>query len=56
MDSEATFGIVNKAEVLGGLLNRDHVHKAGGVGSVCANFSVDFDKTLHDDSFCLARV
>ena len=53
---EATLGIVDKAEVLARLLDRDDVHVAGWVGWVGAHFAVDFDEALHDDRFGFAGV
>ncbi len=56
MDSEAAFGIIDQAEVLACLLDRNYVHEASGIGNVCADFAVDFDETLHHNGFGFARV
>ena len=56
MDGEAAFGIVDETEVLAGLLDRDHIHEASWIGSIGANFAIDFDKALHNDRFGLARI
>ena len=49
MKSEAALDVVEKAEVLAGLLNGDNVHEASGVGGVGANLAVDLDEALLDD-------
>jgi len=54
--SEAALGVVDKAEVLACLFDRDDVHEAGWVRRVGANLPVDFDKALHNDGLCFARV
>ena len=56
VDCEASLGIVNKAEIFASFLNRDYIHKASGIGNVCANFSIDFDEALHHNGFGFARV
>lgn len=56
VDGEATFGIVDEAEIFPGLLDGDHVHEAGRIGWVSANFAVDFDEALHDDCFGFAAI
>jgi len=56
MHSEAALGVVDKAEVLACLFDRDDVHKTGWVCRIGANLSVDFDKALHDDGFGFAGV
>ena len=56
MYGETALGIVDKAEVLACLLNRDHVHKAGWIGGVRADFTIDLDETLHDNGFGLAAI
>ena len=56
VDGEAALGIVDEAEILASFLDRDYIHKASGIGNVCANFSVDFDEALHHDGFGFARV
>lgn len=40
---EATFGVVDEAEMLASLFDGDDVHEAGGVGCVGADFAVHFD-------------
>lgn len=56
VDREAALGVVDQAEVLAGLLNRDDVHEAGGVGDVGADLAVDLDETLVHDGLGLAVV
>lgn len=56
VDCEAALGIVDKTEVLSGLLDRDDVHEAGRIGKVSANLAVYFDKALHEDRLGLAIV
>ena len=56
VDSEATFRVVDKAEVLAGLFDRDYVHEASRIGNVCANFTINFDEALHHDGFGFAGV
>lgn len=56
VDSEATLGIVDQTEVLSSLLNGDHVHEAGWIGDVGADFAIDLDQALHNDGFGFARV
>jgi len=43
VDGEATFDIVEKSEVLSRFFDRDDIHEAGRVGSVRADFAVDFN-------------
>ena len=45
--SKAALGVIDKAEVLAGLLNGDDIHEASRVGRVGADFAIDFDQTLH---------
>jgi hypothetical protein len=56
VDGEATFRIVDKAEVLAGLVDRDHVHVARRVGCVGSHLAIDLDETLHEDSHRLAAI
>jgi len=56
VDSEATLGVVDQAEVLASLLNGDDVHEAGRVGDIGADLAVDLDKALHHDGLGLAVV
>lgn len=56
VDGETALGIVDKAEVLAGLLDGDDIHEASWVGGISADLSVDLDKTLHDDGLGLASV
>lgn len=49
VDGETTLDIIEEAEVLAGLLDRDGVHEASRVGSVCAHFAIDLDQSLLDD-------
>ena len=56
VDGEATLGVVDEAEVLAGLLERDDVHEARGVGHVGADLAINLDETLHHDGLGLAVV
>ena len=56
VDGETTLGVIDETEVLAGLLDGDHVHETSGVGGVGADFAVDLDETLHQDSLDLATV
>jgi hypothetical protein len=56
VDGEAALGVVDQAEVLAGLLDRDDVHQPSGEGGVGADLAVDLDKALHEDSVDLAGV
>jgi len=49
VDGETTLDIVEESEVLARFFDRDDIHEAGGVGSVCADFAVDFDYALLDN-------
>lgn len=56
VDGEAALGVVDKAEVLAGLLDRDDVHQARGEGGVGADLAVNLDEALHENGIDLARV
>lgn len=56
VDCETAFGIVDEAEVLACLLDRDNIHESGGIRGVGADFTVYFDKALHDDGLGFAGV
>lgn len=56
VDGEATFGIIDEAEVFAGLFDRYDIHKACGICRVGAHFSVDLDQALHNDSLRFAAV
>jgi hypothetical protein len=56
VDGEAALGVVDQAEVLAGLLDRDDVHQAGGEGGVGADLAVDLDEALHKDGVDLTAV
>ena len=56
VDGEAALGVVDEAEVLACLLDRDDVHEAGWVGWVGAHFAVNFDEALHYDCLGFAGV
>lgn len=56
VDGETTLGVIDETEVLAGFLDGDHVHETSGVGGVGADFAVDLDETLHQDSLDLATV
>ena len=50
---EAALGVVDEAEVLASLVDRDDVHEARGVGDVRADLVVDLDEALHHDGLGL---
>lgn len=54
VDGKAALHVKEQTEVLVGLLNRDHVHEAGGVVRIRANLAVDLDEALHHDHGRLA--
>ena len=54
VDDVAALGVVQEAEVLVGLLDRDDVHVAGRVARVAADLAVDLDELLQDDERHLA--
>ena len=56
VDGEATLCVVDQAEVLARLFDRDNVHESGRVGHVGTDFAVNFDQTLHDDRLGFAVV
>jgi hypothetical protein len=56
VNGESTLGVVDKSEVLVGLVNADDVHVAGRVGGISSDFAVDFDKALHDDCLDFAGI
>ena len=56
MDSEAPLGIVNQSKMLSRLLYRDHILETGGVCSIRADFAVDADQALHDNSSNFAAI
>jgi len=49
VNSKSAFSIVDEAEVLASLLNRDHIHEAGWVGGICSHFAIDLDESLHNN-------
>jgi hypothetical protein len=53
---EAALGVVDEAEVLARLLDRDDVHEAGRVRDVGADLAVNLDQALHHDGLGLAVV
>jgi hypothetical protein len=56
VDSETALGVVDEAEVLARLLNRDDVHEAGREGQVGADLAINLDEALHEDGPGLAVV
>ena len=51
---KAALGVIEKAEVLLGLLDLHHVHKACREEHVRAYFAIDFDQSLHYDHLYLS--
>ena len=56
VDREAALGIVNEAEVLARLLDRDDIHETSRVGYVGADLAIDLDEALHENRLGLAVV
>jgi hypothetical protein len=56
VDSETALGVVDKAEVLASLLDRNDVHEASRVGRVGADLAIDLDQALHDNGLHLATI
>lgn len=56
VDCETALGIVDEAEVLACLIDRDDVHEAGGICDIGADLAVYFDEALHDDGLGFAGV
>ena len=56
MDCETTLCVVDKSEVLCGLLDRDDIHESGRIGGVGADLTVNLDEALHNDGFGFAGV
>ena len=56
VDGEAALGVVDQAEVLAGLLDRDDVHQPRGEGGVGADLAINLDEALHEDGVDLAGV
>lgn len=56
VDGEAALGVVDEAEVLASLLDRDDVHQSRGEGGVRADLSIDLNEALHKDGIDLAGV
>lgn len=49
LKDESSLGVIEKSEVLSGLLDGDDVHESSGVLGVSSNLSVDLDLSGHDD-------
>jgi len=56
VDGKSTLDVVNDAEVLLGLFDRDHVHEASWVVGVRSDFVVNLDEPLEDNTVHLSRV
>lgn len=56
VDGETALGVVDKTEVLAGLLDGDDVHEASGEVGVSADLVVHLDQALHHDRLDLAGV
>ena len=56
VDGEATLGIVDKTEVLAGLLDADDIHEACWVCDIGSDLSINLDQALHDNRLGLAAV
>lgn len=53
MNGESSLNIIDKPEVLVGLVDLDHVHEPGGELGVGADLAVDLDQTLLQDGLNL---
>merc|ERR1719183_1404603 len=49
MEHEAALGVVKHAEVLVGLVERDHVVEAAWEVDICADAAIDLDEAHHTD-------
>lgn len=49
MHHKATLAVIHETEVLIGLLNLNHIHEAGGVGSIGLDLAVHLDQPLLKD-------
>jgi hypothetical protein len=59
VDGEAALGVVDEAEVLASLLDRDDVHQSRRESGIGADLAVDLDQTLHEDGIdfaCVERI
>lgn len=56
VNGETALGVVDKTEVLAGLLDADDVHEAGGVCGIGADLAINLDQALHDNCLGLASV
>jgi hypothetical protein len=56
VDGESAFGIVDQTEVFASLVNGDDIHETGRIGNIGADFAIDLDETLHQDSIRLTAV
>lgn len=56
VDGEAALGVVDQAEVLASLLDRDDVHQSRWKGGVGADLAVDLDEALHEDGVDFAGI
>lgn len=56
VDGEAALGIVDQAEVLASLVDRDHIHETSWVCVVRSNFAVDLDEALHQNGSGLTAI
>ena len=56
VDGETALSVVDKTEVLAGLLDADDVHEAGWVCGIGADLAINLDQALHDNSLGLARI
>lgn len=56
MDCEASFGVIDEAEVFACLLDGDNIHETGRICGVGADLTIYFDKALHDNSLGFAGV
>ena len=56
VDSETAFDVIDEAEILACLLERDYIHETGWEGCVGSDLVVYFDETLHEDGIDFATI
>ena len=56
VDGEATFGIIDKTEVLASFLDTDDIHETSWVCGIGSDLAINLDQALHDNGLGLASV
>lgn len=49
MNSKATLGVIDQAEILSSLVNADDIHETSRVGYVGSDLAINLNKMLHTD-------